>query len=468
MNTYKFKIYPNREQEERLNTMFGCSRFVWNYFLDLNNKIYLEAKEKDIKKKHLNYYDCANKLTELKKESEWLNEANSQSLQQTLKDLDTGYNRFFKKQSGFPNFKSKRNNQSFRIPQHFEIKGGKIHFPKLKEGIKTTIHREVKGDIRFATIFKTKTGKYFVSITTGLEVKKKRISNNKIGIDLGIKDFVVISNGEKHNLPIKEDSKLKFLHRQLSKKIKGSKNKDKARLKLAKKYEKIENKKQDFQHKLSDKLCKENKLIAIEDLNIKGMVKNHCLAKSISNQSWYSFITKLEYKSKRYGGKIEKTNRFYPSSKTCNNCGYVNQNLELKDREWQCPNCKSILDRDINASKNIISQVQRELNIKDGGNCHLKPEELSSVDEAMNQEAIGLNTRQQFTRDLIIKYIYMTTEKILEITKRKGHFNITWHYRYNFLRTMCNNLVKKGKLKLRSSHSGYDIYELNKPTLSRN
>jgi putative transposase len=389
MNAYKFKISPNKEQEERLNIMFGCSRFVWNYFLDLNNKIYLEAKEKDLKKKNLNYYDCANKLTELKKENEWLKDANSQSLQQTLKDLDTAYNRFFKKQSGFPNFKSKRNNQSFRIPQFFEIKGSKIHFPKFKEGIKTIIHREVKGNIRYATISKTKTGKYFVSITTDFEVIKERISNNQIGIDLGIKDFVVISNGEKHNLLIKEDSKLKFLHRQLSKKVKGSNNRSKARLKLAKKYEKIENEKQDFQHKLSDKLCKENELIAIEDLNIKGMVKNHCLAKSISNQSWYSFITKLEYKSKRYSGRIEKTNRFYPSSKTCNECGHVNQDLELKDRQWDCPNCNSKLDRDVNASKNILAQVQRELNIKCGRNYRVKPVELSSADEAMKQEAIG-------------------------------------------------------------------------------
>lgn len=388
MNAYKFRISPNNAQEEKLNTMFGCSRFVWNYFLDLNNKTYLEAKEKDLKKKHLNYYDCANKLTKLKKENEWLKNANAQSLQQTLKDLDTAYNRFFKKQGRFPNFKSKKSNQSFRIPQFFEVKNDKICFPKFKEGIKTTVHREIKGNIRYATISKTKTGKYFVSITTDFDVKKERINNNQIGLDLGIKDFVVTSNGEKHNPPTKEDNKLKFLHRQLSKKIKGSKNKDKIRLKLARKYEKIENKKQDFQHKLSDKLCKENELIAIEDLNIKGMVKNHCLAKSISNQSWYSFIIKLEYKSKRYGGKIEKTNRFYPSSKTCSNCGYINQDLALKDRKWKCPSCNSNLDRDINASKNILAQVQKELNIKGGRDYHLKPVELSSVDEVMKQEII--------------------------------------------------------------------------------
>jgi len=390
MNTYKFKILPTRAQQDRLDQMFGCSRFVWNYFLDLNNKIYLEAKEKDLKKKHLNYYDCANQLTDLKKKNEWLKEANSQSLQQTLKDLNTSYNRFFKKQSGFPNFKSKKNKQSFRIPQFFELNENQISFPKFKEGIKTIVHREIKGNIKYAAISKTKTEKYFVSITTDYEVKKKRTSNNSIGIDLGIKDFAVSSDGKKYNLELKRnDSKIKFLHRKLSKKKNGSNNKKKARLQLALQYEKAENKKQDFQHKLSDKLCKENKLIAIEDLNIKGMVKNHCLAKSISNQSWYSFITKLEYKSERYSGKIEKTNRFYPSSKTCSDCGHINQGLTLKNREWTCKECGVKHDRDILASQNILAQVQRELNLKGGGNRHLKPVELSSIDEAMKQEAIG-------------------------------------------------------------------------------
>lgn len=389
MNSYKFRVTPNEAQEEKLNSMFGCSRFVWNYFLDLNNKLYLESKEKDLKKKHLNYYDCARELPELKKENPWLKDANSQSLQQTLKDLDTAYNRFFKKQSGFPNFKSKKNNQSFGIPQFFKVKEGKIYFPKFREGIKANIHREIEGSIKCVTISKTKTGKYFASITTDFEVKKERISNNQIGIDLGIKDFAVTSNGEKYNLPIKEEKKLKFLQRQLSKKAKGSDNKNKARLKLAKKYEKIENKKQDFQHKLSDKICKENELIAIEDLNIKKMIKTHYLAKLISSQSWYSFAMKLEYKSKRYGGKVEKTNRFYPSSKTCNACGYINQDLELKDREWKCPSCNAKLDRDVNASKNILAQVQRELNIKCDGNHRVKPVELSPIGEAMKQEAVG-------------------------------------------------------------------------------
>ena len=359
-------MLPNKEQMGKLDNMFGCSRFVWNYFLDLNKKTYLEAKEKDLKKKHLNYYDCANQLTDLKKENDWLTKASAQSLQQTLKDLDTAYNRFFQKKSGFPNFKSKNNNQSFRIPQFFVIKSNISYFTKFREGIKTISHREILGNIKFATISKTKTGKYFVSITTDYEVKNKRVSNDSVGIDLGIKDFAVCSNGNKYNLKIDERN-IKFLHKQVSKKKNGSKNRKKAILKLAKQYEKIDNIKQDFQHKLSNKICKENKLIAIESLNIKGMVKNHCLAKSISNQSWYSFVTKLGYKSIRYGDKIEKVNRFYPSSKTCSNCGHIKQNLTLKDRKWTCLECKTVLDRDVNASKNILAQVLRELNLKAGG-----------------------------------------------------------------------------------------------------
>ena len=376
MQSYKFKLKPNKKQKEKIDNMFGCSRFVWNYFLDLNNKIYLEAKEKDLKKKHLNYYDCANQLVKLKEEKEWLKESNSQSLQQTLKDLDIAYNRFFRKKSGFPKFKSRKNIQSFRIPQFFKIDNKKSIFPKFREGIKTIAHRKVEGNIKFATISKTKTGKYFVSITTDFKVKKKRISDNQVGIDLGIKDFAVLSNGNKYSLKIDEGN-IKFLHKQISKKKKGSNNRNKARIKLAKRYEKIDNQKQDFQHKLSDKICKENKLIAIEDLNIKGMVKNHCLARAISNQSWYAFITKLEYKAERYGGRIEKINRFYPSSKTCSNCGYINQELKLSDREWTCSECKAKHDRDINASKNILAQVLRELNLKSGRDAHLKPVELS-------------------------------------------------------------------------------------------
>ena len=371
MQSYKFLLLPNKEQREKLNIMFGCSRFTWNYFLDLNNKTYLEAKEKDLKKKHLNYYDCANQLTGLKIKNEWLKLANSQSLQQTLKDLDIAYNKFFQKKGGFPNFKSKRNKQSFRIPQSFKLKDNHSIFPKFTDGIKTIVHRKIEGKIKYATISKTKTDKYFVSITTDFEVKKKRISDNQIGIDLGIKDFAVCSSGEKYNFKLKKGN-IKFLHKQVSKKKKSSNNKNKARLKLAKRYEKIDNQKQDFQHKLSDKICKENKLIAIENLNIKGMVKNHCLAKAISGQSWYSFITKLEYKAMRYNSEIVKTKRFYPSSKSCFSCGFVNQELKLSDREWRCPQCKTKLDRDINASQNILAQVKRELNSKGGRNYRLK------------------------------------------------------------------------------------------------
>lgn len=361
MQSYKFRLKPNKEERETLYDMFNCNRFVWNYFLNLNKENYLKAKEKELKNKHLSYYDCTKRLTELKKQNDWLYNANAQGLQQTLKDLDISYNRFFKGVAKHPKFKSKKNKQSFRIPQRIEIKEDYICFNKMINGIKIIAHREVKGKIKYATISKTKTDKYFVSITTDFEETRKRKSNKEVGIDLGIKDFITLSNGEKHKLNVNEGN-IKFLCKQASKKKKGSKNRKKAVLKIAKRFEKINNIKQDFQHKLSNKICSENKLIAIEDLNIKGMLKNHCLAKAIAGQSWYSFIEKLEYKAKRYKGKVAKTKRFYPSSKTCFNCGFINQDLKLSDRKWTCPKCKEELDRDINASKNILSQVLRELN----------------------------------------------------------------------------------------------------------
>ena len=389
MQSYKFRIYPTKEQEVKLTNMFGCSRFVWNYFLNLNKETYLEAKEKDLKKKYFNYYDCSGLLTKLKLENEWLKVANAQSLQQTLKTLDGAYNKFFEKKSGFPNFKSKRNKQSFRVPQDFKLFGNKIYCPKLKEGIKITVHREVEGNIKFVTIFKSKSGKYFASITTDHEVARNRTGDNQVGIDLGAKTFAVLSNGEKFNYAFRvNDGKLKHLHKKLSNKVRGSNNRTKARIKLAVFYERITNKREDFQHKLSNKICKENELIALEDLNIAGMAKNHNLAKVISNQGWYSFVSKLEYKALRYGSKILKTNRFYPSSKSCFECGFINQELTLVEREWECPSCKSLLDRDLNASKNILDQVMREQNltVKGGRDYRLKPVELPVLIGALKQE----------------------------------------------------------------------------------
>lgn len=354
LKSYKFQLLPNEQQKKLLGQHFGCKRFVWNYFLNKRKEEYLNNK------KTLNYYDCAKELTQLKEtqEYDWLNKVNSQTLQHTLRDLDTAYNRFFRKESKFPNFKSKHHKQSFRVPQHITVEDGKIYFPKFKEGIEVNVHRQF-GEIKFITVSKTPTGKYFVSLTCEeKESKKLKPSKNKIGIDLGIKEFAVCSNGERFENPKhyhKVEKKLKFNQRQLSKKVKGGTSRNKQRIKVALLHERVTNSRLDFLHKLSKKLIDENQVICVEDLNIKGMMNNHKLAKAIGTTGWGEFLRQLIYKAEWYGRTVIKIDRFFPSSKTCHGCGYINQELSLKDREWQCA-CGKHIDRDLNASLNILKQ----------------------------------------------------------------------------------------------------------------
>lgn len=379
--TYNYRLYPTEEQKVLLDKHFGCSRFVFNHYLNKEQQHYLNNKE-DIESKRikgfLNYYDNANNLTQLKQEKEWLKEVNSQMLQATLKHLESAYRGFFQKKTKFPRFKSKKARQSFCVPQHLKIEGNKLCIPKFKEGIKINLHRELIGKFLTATVVKTKTNKYFVNITVELDIKSLKKSKNDIGIDFGIKNFLITSNGEifdnKHFYK-KIEKKLKYLQKQVSRKVKGSNNRKKANLKIAELFEYINNCKKDYLHKISTQLICENQTIYIEDLNVKGMLTNHNLAKSIQEMSWYEFVRLLEYKCKWYGRNIIKIDRFYPSSKTCNHCGYIKQDLTLKDRTWICPNCKQELDRDYNAAKNILQR---------GRNYLVKPMELSgSNTEAM-------------------------------------------------------------------------------------
>lgn len=373
--TYNYRLYPTKKQSVLLDKHFGCTRFVFNYYLNKEQQHYLNNKE-DIEAKRvkgfLNYYDNAKDLTNLKQTTLWLKEVNSQTLQATLKNLESAYRGFFQKRSKFPRFKSKKSRQSFCIPQHLSIKNNRLYIPKFKEGIKINLHRDLVGDFVTASIVKTKTNKYFVNITVELDIKELPKLNTDLGIDLGIKNFAITSNGEvfdnKHFLK-KVESKLKFLQRQASKKVKGSNNRKKANLKVTELFEYITNCKKDYLHKISTQLIRENQTIYIEDLNIKGMLSNHHLAKSIQELSWYEFIRMLEYKAKWYGRSVIKVDRFYPSSKTCNNCGYIKQDLTLKDRNWICPKCHIEVDRDYNAALNILKQ---------GRNCLAKPTELSS------------------------------------------------------------------------------------------
>lgn len=346
---FKYRIYPTITQSVLINKHIGACRFIYNLALETKKCAYAGNKI------NLSCFDLHKQLADLKKELVWLKEVNSQSLQQSITNMDTAFTNFFKGSANFPNFKNRNKTQSFKIPQNIIINKEKLFIPKFREGIKTVIHRPIKGIIKQATIVKTPSNKYFVSILceTGIDANKKFEikTETTIGIDLGIKTLIVTSNGNLFENPkyLREaQSSLKYLQKRFSKN-KGKRTKQK----LAILHEKVANKRKDFLHKSSTKLIRENQSIAIEDLNIKGMVQNHKLAKSINDASWGMFIDMIKYKSEWYGVNILKIGRFDPSSKTCNYCGNVNKSLLLKDREWICNNCGTFLDRDINAAINI-------------------------------------------------------------------------------------------------------------------
>lgn len=355
--SYKFRLYPEDKDKAFLSQHFGHCRFVYNYFLKEKQNFYLKNK------KTLNYNNCSAALTTLKKQKEysWLKDVNSQSLQQSLKHLETAFGKFFKKETKFPVYKNKHSFNSFSIPQNIRIVKNRIFIPKFKQGIRFVKHRELKGKILSATISLNPSGRYFVSILTSQEIDvKKSVKNPKIiGLDLGIKDFLITSDGSRFsNFKFKRQyqTKLSKLQKYLSRKPQPSNSKIKLKQKIAKLHEKIANSREYLQHCISKQLVEENDVICLETLSVKNMMKNHKLAYAISDSAWTSFVSKLEYKSKWKGKDIVKIDHFFPSSKTCNSCGYINQKLTLKDRSWICPKCGKLLDRDINAAKNILTR----------------------------------------------------------------------------------------------------------------
>ena len=388
---FKYRIYPNQEQTALINKHIGSCRWIYNYAL--NKKV--EAYKRD--KTRLSRFDISKDLPQLKKneETQWLKETNSQALQMSLKNMDEAFTKFFRDKKGFPKFKSKHNNrQSFNIPQSVKVdwKNKKVSIPKIKN-IKFALDRIAEGEIKSATISRTPTRKYFISIlvdTKLKEPKKHKIKEEtSVGIDLGIKEFAITSDGEKFDNPkfLKNDlRKLKKLQKRASKRIKGSNNRRKENLRVAILHEKIVNKRENFLHKLSTKLISENQTICLEDLSVENMIKNHKLAQSIQDCSWSKFNEYLEYKARWSGVNIVRIGRFEPSSKMCSNCGKINNELTLKDREWTCESCGSFHDRDVNAAKNIIDFSLHKNNLVGAGRPKVKLLENTSLEGSMKEE----------------------------------------------------------------------------------
>lgn len=351
---FKFRIYPTNSQQSELAKQFGAVRFVYNHYRAVREGYYIDTGT------GLNYNDCSNDLTQqLKVEFPWLKEADSQALQQSLKDLDRAYVNFFEGRAGYPCFHGKHDKQSIRYPQRFKVNDKRIYLPKVG-WVKTVFHRPIDGLMKNCTVTKTKSGRYFVSIQCEMEIPDPTPKIEAAGIDLGLTTFATLSTGEKVENPrhfYRSQRRLKIRQRRLSRKRKGSKHRNHARLPVSVLHERITNQRKDFQHKLSRELVDRFGSISFESLNVAGMVKNHHLAKSISDASWSQFVMFCEYKAAWSGGQVLRVDRFFPSSKLCSDCGHKNKNLTLNIRQWVCLNCGVIHDRDTNAAINILNQT---------------------------------------------------------------------------------------------------------------
>lgn len=367
LKAYKYRIYPNKKQEILIQKTFGCCRFVYNQTLAYRKTMYESLK------KSMSKISCNNYVNQvLKIEYEWLKEVDKFALSNSVYNMDSAYQKFFKEHTGYPKFKSKRNNKKSystnytnnNIEVSFDT--NRIKLPKLK-WIKAVLHRKFTGKIKSATVSQTPSGKYFVSVLVEKESTPFPSTGAMVGIDLGIKDLLITSDGEKFDnirTTQKYENKLTREQRKLSHKVKGSSNYNKQRVKVARIYERIRNTRLDNLHKISHKLISENQVIVSEDLSISNMLQNHNLARSISDCGWYELIRQLTYKASWNNRKYIKIDRFVPSSQMCSVCGYINSDTkDLSVREWICPECGTVHDRDINAAINILNEGLRMLEV---------------------------------------------------------------------------------------------------------
>ena len=360
LKSYKCRIYPNKAQAELIQKTFGCCRFVYNQTLAYRKDLY------ETEKKLIGKFDCINYMVhELKLEYVWLREVDKSALQQAVFAMDNAYQRFFKLHTGYPKFRSKHSNRrsyttcinGTNIKVLFDE--NKIQLPKLKL-VRARLSKPFVGQIKQATVSQTPTGKYFVSVLVETEHEPLPSTDKMVGIDLGVKDLLITSNGEKYDNKriIKQyEDKLSRAQRRLSRKVKGSNNYNKQRIKVARIHEKIHNSRIDYLHKITHKLISENQVIVSEDLAVSNMIQNHNLAKAISDCGWYELTRQLTYKADWNDRRYIKIGRFVASSQTCHVCGYVNsETKDLSVREWMCPQCGAHHDRDINAAINILNE----------------------------------------------------------------------------------------------------------------
>ena len=362
LRVVKVRLYPDAQQQQSLAQAFGSCRWLWNYFLNLMNQTYQETG------KGLSGYEIKKIIPQLKKEHEWLSLTYSQCLQQVCLNLGVAFNNFFEKRAKYPKFKSKHGKQSIQYPQNVKIADSQLILPKIGK-VSAIIHREIEGKIKTVTITKNCSEQYFAAILfeDGKEKPESIAEGKAIGIDLGLTHFAITSDGSKFDNPRilnKHEKNLKIKQQQLSRKEKGSSNRNQARKKVARVHRKITNCREDFLHKLSRRIVNENQVIVVENLHVKGMIQNHCLAKSIQQVGWGMFCTMLKYKAENEGKIYQEVDRFFPSSKTCHVCLNQVGKLPLDIRYWTCEECQSKHDRDINAAINIRDEGLRILRLR--------------------------------------------------------------------------------------------------------